>query len=208
VAAPRNAPLRPWGRRGRVRWGWAKDQCSGRLVLNPYKKIRAWTVIDPNLSGKVVRHISLSPVPSRCRALCVGGWRPNRSAIRTLNGECTAGHDLRPIATEWTRLQRWDYVTLVHTLILCLFLNASSSPARNVPHPKSPVGNVTSSVADVNPLVIAPTVPASSHPRRFTKILYSVAAPNIKSAGRRHRRSFDRPWLTNFVHSSTNTTPA
>ena len=68
-------------------------------------------------TAEIALGLSLSLVPSHCRALDVGSRRADRPAIGTLNRECTAEHDLGPVPAKWAGLQYRDDLILFHLLL-------------------------------------------------------------------------------------------
>jgi hypothetical protein len=71
--------------------------------------------------------VSLSFVPSHCRTLQVGSSRSHCATIRTLDYECAALDNLRPVPAERARLQYRDKRLLLHIFSPC-------APASNVSH--------------------------------------------------------------------------
>ena len=83
--------------------------------------------------------ISLSLVPSHCRTLHVRSWRSHCAAIGTLNRECAALNNLRPVPAERARFQYRD------ECLLCHFFLSLCAPASIVSHPAHtrPVARIT-----------------------------------------------------------------
>ena len=89
-----------------------------------------WLRVARQQSGPLVlptEIVSLSLVPSHCRTLHVRSWRSHCAAIGTLNRECAALHNLRPVPAERAQFQYRDERLLLHIFSPCPHRPAMSS---------------------------------------------------------------------------------
>jgi hypothetical protein len=61
--------------------------------------------------------VSLSLIPSHCRAFHAGSRRASCTAIGALNEECAGAYDLRPVATKGAGLQYRNHLILGHLVL-------------------------------------------------------------------------------------------
>ena len=96
--------------------------------------------------GGIVLGISLSIVPSHCRAFDVGSRRAACPAVGALHRERAVAHDLGAVPTKWTWLQYRDDVILFHLLLvdrterICLISPSSANAAAEALVPGWPAG--------------------------------------------------------------------